>query len=218
MEKSGSFIILKSYYLDFIFIKLIKKKYVGDIYIYKYNNIELKLINPNNLNISNYIKNAYTNYCLLMFYLLISDFGNYLIFSEKVFLSFKYLIIKINNMHPIFKNNKFIMKKEYKYKTNEEILRKISKQASVRILYFIMEFKGNKLYLDKERKKTIKILCENCNIEYDLQENYIEIYIINNEKLDFEKIKYEGYLYFPENDYKIFTKIGKYSLFRSFSF
>ena len=74
---------------------------------------------------------------------------------------------------------------------------------------------GKKIYTKNDRIILIKKICDKCKIEYDIHDNYIEIFILTIRELKYKKdIFFEGSMYSSYYNKKyIYTKIGKYALF-----
>ena len=115
--------------------------------------------------------------------------------------------IKNFNIFSIYKNGKYIIKNKYfDYSSIIDI-------DIIKIIYYVIYKLGNKYYADSDRISLLSKLCDLCDIEYDLYNNYIQILILTKENLNYKKDKYfEGPTAFSKNE-NIMTKIGRYTLF-----
>ena len=127
--------------------------------------------------------------------------------SEIIYIKFQNKI-SLHGFYPIFKNNNYIFKISLNYKE----LAYIGPIESLGLIYCLIKFYGTKFY-EKEKIFLLKYFCDNCGIEYEITSKEMEIFVIT--KLNFvekQKSKHKINI-FRFEDYKIFTRIGKFVLF-----
>ena len=193
-----------------------KKNYKGFISIYKTpinDDIEIKTLKDN----YNFLINFYlcSKKLQILINLLSRNYKRYLKITEKIFITFQNLIYSFSQESAIYINGNYIINNYYlDYEYIKDYLNIIDFYDALEFIYIIIGIVGNKIYTDYDKILLFKIICDRCNIEYEIFENpsYIEVFIINNIKYVKDE-EYEGELYFPCCVGKILTKIGKYALF-----
>ena len=74
---------------------------------------------------------------------------------------------------------------------------------------------SNKFYGNKERISLVESLCKNNGVEYEIHEDYFEMFVINQQELKHKKDMYfKGKMYsYDICDNLLYIKVGKYVLF-----
>ena len=130
--------------------------YEGEIDVYQFNDIEIKI--PKNINLNSInppkdrmiLTKKMSRYLL---FLLSSSFkNNYSIFSENTFIKMRqYLIYYKYNIFPIYKNGKYIVKNEFNINYYYENIPFLAIYESIDIIYYIISIFGNKYYTDNNQ-------------------------------------------------------------------
>ena len=204
-----------SYYKGKVkYIELIKSQIKEDIYIYKFDDILIPLIKnkhtfPRKLS----FLFGYKQTILLLFLFSFNFKKNkkFLIISEKRFFNLINIILS-NQIEIIF--NKY---GSYTFKNIFSIdwLNELNIKEKMECIYYLIFIFGQKIYGNHYKIMIIKNICNSCKIDYNIKENFIEVFIItkkdliNKEHMLFKEINIQ---YFTDIQEYIFIKIGKYIL------
>ena len=212
------FTICGSHYHEYSTNILKLKDFKGEISIYQFKEEEIKIpknkkifCKPNFLNSYLFYYNNIEYKTIL--YLVASLYKeNYLLIPERI--AIKLQECSRYNYNFIYKNGKYIVK--YKKELLERIFKYLDNNFwSFKFIYEIIHLNGsNKFYGDKNKFSILISLCKSNGIEYEICENCIEIFVINQQELKHKEDKYfEGKIYSYINDILLYIKIGRYVAF-----
>ena len=192
-------------------------EFSGFISIYQFKDIEIKILKKRKITNISRISSSFLYYDYLidyqiMLYLLSFSYNEkYLLISEKNFIELQ----KCSKYHYnfIYKNGNFITK--IKIPLNK-IYYRINNYFSFKYIFELAYLSNNnKFYGNKKKLSLLETICKTNTIEYEMNKNYIEIFIIIQQDLKYkEDVYFEGKVYsYDIHNNLLFIKVGKYALF-----
>ena len=186
--------------------EIFRKRQVENLSVYRFLNYKITLYKPL---VYIYPKIPDNTFVRLIFYYLLEN-GKYLILKEKEYLSLRQVFYDFNLNHPIYKNGVYISKYErISLSDQKRIFRFNFTNKALFYIYILTNFVGTIYFANPTKLKLVEKMCKAAKIvEYELYDNYIEIFITKLKHL--YDIKNEEIFYTNGN---FVIKIGKYIMF-----